>query len=413
MTAVALAAFLLAQDPPSILDQLESRARTARTLHAEFDLERLPQYSAIVVDFDPAERRLSWLLTRGPGLPADHYLIDQFRRYRWTDGRTGDMTSFEPYWSGFERGFNSILLSLLPDRAVAAGATPPSWGFGIGINLEGKPSRDGKGSLQFYGTFYRVPFRWLGVLREEEERPGLVMNDQTCTFLIPSRKKTVLIDRNTGFLRSIETVDYDGTVRSVACRAVSINEPLAPFPKPPECREIPVTPQELDEILESRRHLFHDLLSAVLEQWDKVVESGRQGAVGKAYAQEISDLTATWWEARLHQIAAAGIRRRLDSGNLWQSLKEGEDREIRAFVDAVRDQSRIDRVLLKASLEDFEKSLEALYLKKAPPGSDPAEFRKLLHSSLQFDDVWRIQVAGSEGKPADVFREELQRARRI
>jgi len=208
-------------------------------------------------------------------------------------------------------------------------------------------------------------------------------------------------------------MDYDGTVRSLTCRAVSINEPLSPFPTPPESREIPVSPQELEDILESRRHLFHDLLSAVLEQWNKVVESGRQSAVGKAYAQEISDLTATWWEARLHQIAAAGIRRRLDSGNLWQSLKEGEDREIRAFVDAVRDQSRIDRVLLKASLEDFEKSLEALYLQKAPAGSDPAEFRKLLRSSLQFDDVWRVQVAGSEAKPADVFREELQRARRL
>jgi hypothetical protein len=362
MMPVALAALLLAQDPASVLDQLETRARTARTVHAEFDLQRLPQYSGIVVDFEPAERRLSWLLTRGPGLPADHYLIDQLRRYRWTDGRTGDVTSFEPYWSGFERGFNSILLSLLPDRVLASGAAAPSWGFGIGINLEGKPSREGKGTLQFYGTFYRVPYRWLGLLREEEQ-PGLVMNDQTCTFLIPSRKKTVLIDRNTGFLRSVETVDYDGTVRSVTCRAVSINEPLAPFPTPPECRELPVTPQELEEILESRRHLFHDLLSAVLEQWNKVVESGRKDAVGKAYAQEISDLTATWWEARLHQIAAAGIRRRLDSGSLWESLKRGEDQEIQAFVDAVRDQSRVDRVLLKASLEDFEKSLEDLYRK--------------------------------------------------
>src|SRR5581483_9424533 len=164
MTAVALAAFLLAQDPSSVLDQLESRARTARTVHAEFTLERLPRYSALTVDFEPAERRLSWLLSRGPGLPADHYVIDQFRRYRWTDGQPGDQTNFEPYWSGFERGFNSILLSLLPDRAFGSGAAVPSWGFGIGINLEGKPAPDGRGTLQFYGTFYRAPFRWLGLL---------------------------------------------------------------------------------------------------------------------------------------------------------------------------------------------------------------------------------------------------------
>jgi hypothetical protein len=174
-----------------------------------------------------------------------------------------------------------------------------------------------------------------------------------------------------------------------------------------------VSPQELDEILESRRHLFYDLLSAVLEQWDKVVETGRQSSVGKAYAQEISDLTTTWWEGRLHQMAAAGIRRRLDSGSAWQALKDGEDREVQAFVDAVRDQSRIDRVLLKASLEEFEKSLEDLYRKKAPAGSDPAAFRALLRSSLQFDDVWREQVLSAEKKPAEIFRAELRRARQI
>jgi hypothetical protein len=412
MTALVLAFLLQAQESGTVLDELESRAKTVRTVHAEFALEKLPQYSSIVVDFEPAARRLSWTLGRGPGKPSDHYLIDQLRRYLWRDGESGTTTDFEPYWGGFDKGFNSILVSLLPDRSLVSGGTPVSWGFGIGINLEGKPAPDGRGSLQFYGTYYRAPFRWLGLLREEPNL-SLVAAEKNCTFLVPSRRKTVVVDRPTGFLRTIETIDYDGTTRSVKCRAFALNEPLPPLPEPPRCQEKPVTRQELEEILESRRRLFHDLLGSVLEQWDRVVDSGRQAAVGKAYAQEISDLTATWWEARLHQIAAAGIQKRLDSGNTWQSLKTGEDRELQAFVAALRDQSDVDRVLLKASLEDFQKSLESLYQKKAPGAPDPAVFRELLRSSLRFDDVWRQQVQPSGKRSAEVFREELDRARQI
>jgi hypothetical protein len=412
MMTIALLLVLQTSDPVATLDLLESKARSVTTIHAEFELDRLPQYSSIIVDFDPIERRLSWNLGRGPGQPADHYVVDQLRRTMWTDGQTGTTTDFQPYWGGFDRGFNSILASLLPDRTADSVNGPPMWGFGLGINLEGKQSRDARGSLQFYGTFYRVPYRWLGLLREESSL-NLVMDEKTCTFLMPSRRKTVVLDRNTGFLRSIETIDYDGTARCVKCRSFELNKPLPTFPTPPRCREKPVSRQELEEILESRRHLFHDLLSAVLDQWDKVIESGRQGAVGKAYAQEISDLTATWWEARLHQMAAAGIQHRMDTGSSWLALKQGEAAEVRAFVAAVQDQCDVDRVILKSSLEDFQKSLESLYQKKVSAGADPASFRRLLRSAFQFDDIWRLQVQPDGNRPPEVFREELDHARQI
>lgn len=412
MIALALVLFTQAPDPAATLDVLETKARSASTIHAEFELDRLPQYSSIIVDCDPSLRRLSWNLVRGPGQPADHYLIDRLRRTLWTDGQTGTTTDFQTYWGGFDRGFNSILASLLPDRAVDVSGVPPLWGFGIGINLEGKPSREGRGVLQFYGTFYRVPYRWLGLLREEPSL-SVITDEKACTFLLPSRRKTVVIDRNTGFLQSMETVDYDGTARSVKCRSVVLNEPLPPFPTPPRCREKPVSLQELEEILESRRHLFHDLLGAVLDQWDKVVEGGREGAVGKAYAQEISDLTATWWEARLHQMAASGIQHRMDSGSTWQALKDGEAAELRSFVAAVQDQCDVERALLKSSLEEFQKSLESLYEKKVSARSDPEAFRRLLRSSLQFDEIWRLQVQPSGRRTAEVYREELDHARQI
>ncbi|HLY11776.1 MAG TPA: hypothetical protein VKW04_20920, partial [Planctomycetota bacterium] len=71
------------------------------------------------------------------------------------------------------------------------------------------------------------------------------------------------------------------------------------------------------------------------------------------------------------------------------------------------------RVLLKASLEDFAKSLETLFRQKAPAGSDPDAFRTLLRSSVPFDEIWNRQVQPSAKRTTDVYWEELDRARKI
>jgi len=411
-TLVLLGVLAQTPEPGRVLDLLESKARSVVTLHAEFQLDTLPQYRSVVIDFDSPRRRLSWILDPGPGKPVDHYVIDRYRRTTWRDGEKGTTTDFRPYWGGFDEGWNSILLSLVPDpKQTPDGSTPP-WVFGLGINLEGKPSREGRGKLQFYGTFYKVPFRWLGLLREEEHLDIRTEGDRVIVQ-IPSRHKTIILDRETGVLQAIRTVDYDGTERGITCRSVVLNQPLEPLPTPPDCRELPVTRQELEEILESRRQLFMDLLGAVLHQWDRVVESHREGAVRQAYTQELSSLTATWWEARLHQIAAAGIQRRLDAGASWQTLKHQGEKDLEAFQTAVQEQSEVDRVLLKASLEDFAKSLETLFRQKAPAGSDPDAFRTLLRSSVPFDEIWNRQVQPSAKRTTDVYWEELDRARKI
>ncbi|MBI3856164.1 MAG: hypothetical protein HY293_10795 [Planctomycetes bacterium] len=410
MVPILLAVLLQAENPTAILEGLEPRARAVRTIHAEFTLQRLPGAAAVRADLDLAGQRFLISFSADGKTPSLHNLLTATHRYRWKPGEPGTRTNVGPFYGDMGKGLNEVLASL--DGAADPAKNGDAWRVGLGVDLEGKPAKDEFGAFRIYSSFGTTPFRWLGLLREEKELK-LSGDDRRWTFRIPARRKTVVVDRESGFLQSIETADYDGTLRSVVCRSFVLNGVLPEFPTPPKCREIPMDREELDEVLGGRRRLIGDLLAAVVRRWDAVVKADRRTAVAEAYLKEMSGLAALWHEVRLHQMAAAVIRQRMDSGASWQSLEKEAEADAGSFAALAREQGEKDRDFLRNSFAKLSDSLSDLFREQAPKGSDPAEFLKLLRSAVDFDAVWNRQLRSDPKRPAEVYREELEHARQI
>jgi len=407
MLTLLLAAWLQAESRDAILDRLEARAKTVERIHAEFELKNLPGITRLALDCESG-KWIHFTIDRKEG-PTGHYLLENWKRYQWTAGETGIVGDFQPWFVGMEKGLNEVIQTL---NLGGTEASPGALRTALGLGLEGKPAKDEMGSFRFYCGFSGSRFAWLGDLRKETAAETGGEGDQI-VFRIPARWKTVTLYRDSGFLKSIETKDYDGTARSVECRSYVLNGTPAEKPRPPECRRAPISRDELDEVMSSRQTTYSDLLTLVFKHWDQVVARDGTAAVAKAYAREVGEQAGLWREIRLHQLAAWAIRTRLDRGESWASLKQSAAEDGVAFGKFARVQADLDYDGLKKSFEEGQDGVESKFKECAPQGSDPAKFRALLRSALDLDAVWKKLWDGAAGRSAEVYGEELENARSI
>jgi hypothetical protein len=412
MTFVGLILALALQDggPIAILETLEKGARTVKTVEAEFEITRIPGISRLTVALDLPSRRFLITPYRGDE-PIDHYLMNGWKYYRWKGGEPSTFSDYRPYLEGEKRGIPDLLSAVGVSAAGEGGASKKegaTWGIALGMILEGKPSKEQKGTFQFYCCPAFSPFRWLGLLRDEK---GLevVREEESFVFKVPARRKTVTVDRETGFLRSIETVDYDGTVRSVVRRSIRLNAPLPPFPAPPKARERPPSREELDELLAARRNVFREMMAALARRWGDVTQAGKSAAVAQACRREFEEMTSLWYEIRLHQASAAWIRRRLDSGTPWKALSEGAATEVDLLLKEADEHRNEDRAYLSEGFREFVRDLEGLFPGDGS-GGDPSEYRRTLRSALDFDASFKGALKSFEKQPEAIFKEELGHA---
>lgn len=406
---------LLAQtaDPAETLNVLESKARAVRTIHAELECTRLPGLATLVVNLDLENQNALFILSRDGKSPSEFRLLQDWKRYQWRPDEPGVMTDCRLYGQWPLKEFNDVLAALPPPPGGAAPAgSEPYWRVGLGLNLERKPSKDEFGEFNFYSSVDTTPFRWLGLLRDEKN-VRLAADGNRWVFRIPERQKTVVLDRESGFLHSIETVDYDGTRRSILCRKATLNDKLPPFPAPPKCREVPISRKELENHIGGRRQLLDDMLGVLAGRWTQVRSAGRTASVAEAYAREIAALSALWWEVRLHQVAAALIQQRLDLGTPHQTLEQEADRDIDAFAEQARRQSEEDRAFLEKCFKDHAKRLEQLYRERGPKDTDPDAFVKPLGSAVNLDAIWADLLKTTARRAGEVYRTELRNARQL
>jgi hypothetical protein len=411
-SALLLLVLLQGADTESVLDKLERTARSAKTVQADYVVTGVPGCTNMYIQCDLARRQAYVRLGRsGDGSSDLNMIMEGGKGRQWSKGEEGTLTNFQPYYDRMEQGLGSILSrwdgTLGKD---SAGLTNQAWWtYSIDLDLERKPSKDERGAFRYWVFLGRMPFNWLRLLRAEKEA-SVREDGPLYVFRIPSRRKTVVIDRDTALVKSIETVDYDGKVGSVVCRSSTLNGVLPEPPAPPKCAEKPVSRDELKGILFGRTSAFRDALRSVIPKWEAMKNAGLGRAVGEACGRELTDFLSLRYEVSLHEGAAKWIRERMNTGISWRDLKQDADTDAGVFASMIHDQSEEWRHALADLHRQFLDAFDEDCKTYRGKGAEPAGLRATMEGAFDFEAAWAQQVKTAEKRARQAYAEELEKA---
>lgn len=220
----ALLLLWLAQDPdPSTLaDELEKKFDRLKSLEAEFALSGLDSkeekisYERMVLKVDFETRRSHLVVHAVPAEGTFHFFMDQWVSAVW-DGKDKrlrlDARRFmEPMEKHLDR-MKAELLGLLgrvPDRTLRAS---------MNLTLEARTA-ERRGQVRCSTGIGHRRANWFREARAAA-KGNVKVTDEEVSFDLPERRKTLVLDRQTGFPRLISVRNEDGTTAEMRLKRFS------------------------------------------------------------------------------------------------------------------------------------------------------------------------------------------------
>ncbi len=275
------------------------------------------------------------------------------------------------------------------------------------LNLEAKPSKDQEGTLRFAFGRGISPASWL---QEPRKGLGVILREDkdALVFEIPALRKTTVVDRETGFLRSIRVLDFDGTVRELS--VVSFRH-IESFPEPRRPEKFESIPAELGQILSQMKeqHGYAAfLLEEALERWETVTRERKEGEVRALFTRWAARYLETLRTWLLRSMARSYIRRELDRGVPLADLFKDVGGEAKRFRESFEKHADEVTGLLKSRLAESAFEIETQLIERPIDSRRHGTLGKFLDQAFAYDAV-EAERARTHGDGLEkAFREELE-----
>lgn len=297
---------------------------------------------------------------------------------------------------------------------VGPGSRPETGGpvASLGVYLEGKPSKDGEGKIRFTLGFASTAGSWL------KEPPGpedtVREGKDEIVFEIPSRRKKVVIDRHTGLLKLLETMDYDGTTRRTL-RLVSY-KPVASWPtlkRPEKEAQPPADFAQFRNHMLLQEGILQDQVSTLIDGWDKVVADGKEEQAAAILTRWAAQYADGIHAHVVRSLAGNRIKSALDLGTPASTLLKNEDEEARRFAEAFAGERKRLGEFMKADLAGLAERTENGLFEKPIDSRRHAAARALVRKAFHPPTVERLRHATFGDRLEQLFREELRARTRL
>lgn len=328
----------------------------------------------------------------------------------WGPDGLAQKLDFGPFLSGvkdLDRKLTEEMDRILPPDP-AGRAEPDPIVSHLTLNVEGKPDKQHDGSFTFKIARGQNPASWL---KEPRSATDAVLHEEgdAVVFDIPSRRKKIVIDARTGFLRSVEARDYDGTtVRKIV---VTSFKELAEFPdvkRPEKFTPVPLDFGQLLAQMKEQRGWLNIQISEILNRWERIEKEGKE-------EQVLSILTrwAARYEDSLHAYAVRTLARRhlqqvLDLGTPPSQLFKDAEGEARKFVERFAKEKAEVAQLLRNQLLDLGYQVETDAYEAPVDNRRHDVLRKILKKAFDCDTVDRMRRETHGDRLESLFREELE-----
>lgn len=420
-----------AVDRPHLHECAAARQRVARARYEEARdrlsaLEArwrgLPSFKAEFEGISPsgASIRLQLHVSSAAGLyarlasreGAQEFLVGADRKLLvWTESGEARAADLGPFVrAGRERQEESR-------RALAAllGGPPPEPlpppVVKMKLDLEAAPAGEAQGSLRFafgWALGHGRP-SWseaiLDALSPGGEGVDWAEEGDDLVARFPAAKKTIRLDRETGFLRSIEVVEADGPRRLSRTSFESV--PEGPSPKiPASLRPVPVSVEEMQAVLASATGLGEQVTELV-RGWSGLERSGRladaEALLCATAARELlgrlelraRQAVRAWAEgargrglppeawAKAEAELAEGLEAQLRPGGGWSSAFS--DRQSRDVEEALREafEAPVSQAQQHLAWRLRDTALNADRVLQAAAAARPALLRRLVREELE------------------------------
>jgi hypothetical protein len=278
------------------------------------------------------------------------------------------------------------------------------------IQMEPKPARDQDGAFRFAvgkggrpASWLREPRRPVGVAMEEKE--GEVV------FEISSPRKTIVVDRATGLLRSLRTLDYDGKAREILLSSFRTIEKFPEPDRPASFEPLPLDLSQFEGRWREQRGWLEALVGEGLDRWDDVTKAGRQREVQVLvirWAARYADGLRTY---ALKTLARIHVRRRLDQGTPLADLA-GDDEAAR-FAEACKGEAAEIERFIRGRLEDVVAEVETRAIESPIDSRRYGVLAELLKASFEYRTVEAERSKAYGDRTREALKEELDAQKRL
>jgi hypothetical protein len=406
-------------DFTSVIGSLEERFRGLGPFQAEFafegagDLTRLlgTKRALLVLYTHPEMHRMAvGVRAASPQSATIRWfaLLDGFDIYNWKE----KAIKFEcrTLWEGIDGLLFEIESRLAKLRGKAAPAADlQNWRKGracaLTFELGGRLKESDEEGVRFaIGWSPRTRASWLGEVVSERSTT-IRMEKREVVFGLPSSKRVLTVDLETGFLRRFEAGNFDGSTISISLVRLDHPAPSPDLGMPEKFEVTSIPPIELQHLT---LH-FIGGLSRVMSEWIQLELEGKGVEAARVFSQMAALSTHAFHHATIAQWIHQYIRYRLDQGAGIKALQMALGDEIEAFLAWAR---RGDEVLIHRMEEVVEHTNTAAF--SLVPGDLHAKVREALlrhmRSALRFEIVEGERRMMPEPALEALFRDEFARA---
>jgi len=398
-----------------VVQDLETKVRKLPVFEAtyELDIQWAPDEETairrIVWTADMARKR-SALVVRGRNEPkkadiALWMLLVDHQMYSWDESDAGfyrvDFSFVTTLAADLEQEI-SRLLPPGPDAKPEPDQSTPN----LTLQLSGKSSKEESGTIRFATGMASWPCNWLKelpgpdeVFREEQDE---------IVFGFPAARKKVIIDRRTGLLKLLETLDYDGTRRSI--RLVATKE-LGAWPKiDPPAKEKPA-PYDVARFrtqMIQQENILQGEVSAIVQRWDELVRGKKDDPAAAIVTRWAAQYSDGFHANAVRTLAARRIKSALDLGTPVSTLVQNGAADAQEFATQVsQDRKSIDDYLKSNLAELAERTENGLFEWPIDSRFNPT-VRMLVKKALDPQTVERQRKATFGDRFEELYRDELR-----
>lgn len=408
-----------------VLGELEKKFRALGPIEVrlegegqEFTQDSTFKNAILYLDLD--RDRFQMVLTEHEGKRDRDFettiLYEQMALFKWggSDG-IARKADFAPFMTaGLESG---KLLGAEIDRILppdpAQKEKEEVLGPRLTLSVDGKPDKSGSPTFVFqYGRGSR-PNSWLA---EGTSAADAVLHEaeSTVKIEIPSKRRTIVIDRKTGFFQSIEARDYDGVgVRTLKVTSLRKVDAFPELKRPPEFQPLPIDFKKLISELSNQRIWLSEALRDTVERWDKVAAAGKEDevrAVFTRWASKVEDGLYAWG---VRQLARKHVQSLIDLGTPVETILKDADAESKRFAERMATQWKDLMDFLEGQVALIRIDVEDDVFRTLLDNRLHGRLREVLERSLRFESVERLR-RDTYGERLDaLFRDELSTFRQL
>ena len=398
-----------------IVEELEAKVRALPLFEATYDVDM--RWSP---EDEKAFRSLTWtvdmkaqkgsFVVRGRNNPLNVgvavwvYLKD-LHVYTWeaADDRCTHVDfSFMPtLYDELDRELKRLIPSLASMKEERDRTAPA-----LTLELDGKPSKDGEGTIRFTTGFAGSPCGWL------KERPGpadLIREEKDeIVFEFPAKRKKMVLDRQTGLLKLLETLDYDGTRRAIRLASYKSLDSWPKIPRPEKEKPAPSEVAQFKNRMLQQEQVLQGMMSAMVERWAEV-----EGAKKEDQAAAI----VTRWAARyadgfhahaVRSLAGNRIKAALDLGTPVSAMVKNAETDARQFAAEIAEDRKSIDGYLKSTLAELAERMENGLFERPVDSRAHAAVRSLVKKALDPQAVERQRKATYQDRLEELYKEELR-----